>query len=87
MAVSFDNIKAGDELWDCHMERMGNTTMRKMGAWSVLVVSIDHAKRRAVVRWNGNTPKEVDAHYFRKLRRIPAKGTYAREQYDRENPR
>ncbi len=73
MAVSFDKVKPNDVLWDCHKYRMGNTTMRRMGSWPVLVVSIDHKAGRAMVMWNGNPATEVDRSYFRKLRRTPMK--------------
>lgn len=62
MAVSWDAVKAGDVLWDRHRTKMGNTKMRRMGEWTVKIVSIDHAAGRAVVRWNGN-PERV---YFRR---------------------
>ena len=84
MAVKFETVKAGDRLWDCRMQRMGNTTMRKMGAWPVDVVSVDHEKGEAVVRWNCNAAKKVERDYFKSLRRTPAKGTYEREQMDKE---
>lgn len=33
MTIKFEKVKAGDELWDYHSERAGNTTMRRWGNW------------------------------------------------------
>lgn len=54
MAIKFERVKAGDVLYDKHRYQMGNTTMRAWGVWTVEVVSIDHEKGTARVRWNGN---------------------------------
>lgn len=87
MAVSFEKVKAGDRLWDCHKHKTANTTMSRMGAWPVDVISIDHEKGEAVVSWNHNENRTVRRGYFRSLRRTPAQGTYERDRIDAEKAR
>lgn len=72
--VAFNKINVGDTLWDCHKTRMGNTTMRRMGSWSVEVKDIDAQGRRALCSWNGNAPKWWSERQINKLRRTKAKG-------------
>lgn len=67
--VAFNAIKPGDTLWDCHRHQMGNTTIRAMGCWRVIVKEIDAEKRMAFVSWNGNAPQWKGERYLRKLRR------------------
>jgi hypothetical protein len=52
--MKFEKIQPGMVLWDCHSQKMGNTTMSTLGTWSVFVVQVDSEKRRALVKWNGN---------------------------------
>ena len=54
MAIKFEKIQAGMTLYDRHRTRMGNTTLRSLGEWSVRIISVDAAARTAVVSWNGN---------------------------------
>lgn len=67
--VAFSTIKAGDILWDCHRHRMGNTTMSRMGAWQVKIISVDTEKRTAIASWNSNKPTTYYEHNIRALRR------------------
>ena len=69
----FDKIKAGDRLWDCHRTKMGNTTLTKMGSWTVDVKEVDPVKRKALVSWNGNRPEWWGEGQLRRLRRSPVK--------------
>ena len=71
--IKWETIKAGDELWDYHSERAGNTTMRRWCNWPVAIVEINHAENFAVVRWNGNPPKKWYRHQVVKLRRTEGK--------------
>lgn len=74
MAVRFETVKAGDVLYDVHREKMGHTTMSRLGWWRVVVKSIDHAKGVAWCSWNGNPPRRYGRRELAKLRRsIPAK--------------
>ncbi len=41
--MKFEKIKPGMVLLDIHSYRMGNTTMRQLGLWEVMVVSVDAA--------------------------------------------
>ena len=78
MAVSFDRVYAGDVLYDVKRQKIGNTTMSHWVWWEVRIISIDHAKRKAVVSWNGNAPKEYCASDVARLYRSVPKA--AREQ-------
>ena len=70
----FHTVKAGDILYDVHRERMGNTTMSRLGCWTVEVIDIDHEEGRATVRWNGNRPQTYFVRQIERLRRsIPKK--------------
>ena len=66
--IKFEKVKAGDILYDVHSYRMGNTTMRSMGVWSVTVFSVDYERRQAVVSWNGNPNQVWYAGMIEKLR-------------------
>ena len=67
--ASFDRIKPGDILYDCHKEKMGNTTLSRMGCWSVRVIEVDPEKRRALCSWNTNPAKWWTERSLAKLRR------------------
>lgn len=71
--IKFERVKAGDELWDVHKERMGNTTAWRTGSWRVEVVSIDHQAGTAIVRWNGNAEQKYYRRQIERLRRSPYK--------------
>jgi len=70
VAIKFEKLQPGMVLYDRHRERMGNTTMSRMGEWRVRVISIDAERRQAVVSWNGSPPK---VWYERQLCRLSAK--------------
>lgn len=70
--VAFSKIKAGETLYDCHMQRMGNTTMRRMGTWAVKVLEVYPEKQSALVSWNCNRPQVWGLSKMQKLRRTPA---------------
>lgn len=73
MSVSFDTLKAGDILYDCHRHKLGNTTMSVMGVWKVYVKEVSLFKREALTSWNGNPAKWVTERFFRdsSIRRFP----------------
>jgi hypothetical protein len=71
--IKFEKIKAGDELWDYHSERAGNTTMRRWSNWRVEVRSVDAVARTAVVSWNGNPDQTWTCYRLERLRRKPGK--------------
>lgn len=73
MSVKWERVKDGDLLWDVHSERMGNTTLHRMGSWEVRVISIDHAAGKAIVRWNGNREQTYSRRSVERLRRSPYK--------------
>ncbi len=66
--MKFEKIKAGDTLYDVHSYRMGNTTIRTVGVWSVRVVEVNHATRCALVSWNGNMPEMYSERTLTRLK-------------------
>ena len=69
--VAFSRIKPGETLYDCHMTRMGNTSMRRMGTWLVKVLEVYPEKQTALVSWNGNRAEVWGLSRMQKLRRNP----------------
>jgi len=65
----FHTVKAGDVLWDVHREKMGNTTMSRLGAWQVRVISIDYENETAMCSWNTNPPRLYFKRGIERLRR------------------
>lgn len=78
MSVSFDTLKSGERLYDCHRHKMGNTTMSVMGIWYVQVIEVNLEERKALISWNSNPDKWVTERYFRdaSIRRYPPEWTY-----------
>ena len=56
MPVSINALKPGDVVYDVHMQKMGNTTMRRLGVWSVVIKEVDVDAGKVLASWNGNTP-------------------------------
>lgn len=73
--AAFNTIKPGDVLYDCRSVRMGNTTMRTLSTWRVVVSEVDATKRMALVSWNGNKAVWWSERRLKSLRRSPAKTT------------
>ncbi len=71
MAIKFDSVKVGDVLYDCHKRRMGNTTVRAMGTWTVKIV--EKVEGGCWVSWNGNARQFYGTRKVEKLRRSPIK--------------
>lgn len=68
--VAITAIKPGDMLWDCRMQKQGNTTIRKMACWQVKVIEVQLAPvPKALVSWNMNAPKWIYEANVNKLRR------------------
>jgi hypothetical protein len=72
MSVKYELVKAGDELYDCHRYRMGNTMCSRMGTWRVRILEIKDGG--AMVSWNGNGPEFYPRRRIERLRRKPARG-------------
>lgn len=66
--MKFEKIKPGMELYDVHSYKMGNTTMRSIGVWTVRVVSVDAERRSAICSWNGNKPEYYSESRLAKLK-------------------
>lgn len=67
MAIKFEKIEPGMILYDRHREQAGNTTMRRLGEWTVQIISVDPVKRTAETRWNGNRVKTMTKRSLEKL--------------------
>lgn len=75
MTIDPRRVKVGDQLYDSHKELMGNTTIRRMGSWSVRILEIWTSPHNVLMfkaSWNGNTPRTWSAGQVAKLRRTPA---------------
>jgi hypothetical protein len=66
--MKFEKIAAGMVLYDVQSTRMGNTTMKSLGTWSVRIISVDQESRSAVVSWNGNPPRTYGERALAKLK-------------------
>jgi len=82
--VAISTVKPGDVLYDVGRVKLGHVNSSRMAVARVNVISVDHADGSAIVRWNGNAPKTYYARDLRRLVRTPPKGTYEREQLDKE---
>ena len=80
MAVKFEKIEPGMVLLDIHREKMGNTTMSAWGLWKVKVISVDRAKRIAVVSWNSNPAQTWDARRLERLYTKPTRAYLAQQE-------
>lgn len=76
--INPDLVKVGDELYDVHREKMGNTKMSRLGCWRVRVISIEDRStttgrtyRAWTVSWNGNPPRVYYREQIARLRRSP----------------
>lgn len=66
--MKFEKITPGMVLYDVHSYRMGNTTTRSLGTWTVKVLEVDAETRSARVSWNGNTPQWYSERQFASLK-------------------
>lgn len=73
--VAFSTVKAGDVLYDCRRQKMGNTTMGRMATWTVRVLSVDPDKRTALCSWNGNRENTWHEWQLKSLRRSKPNST------------
>lgn len=80
MAVRLDKIEPGMVLLDIHSQKMGNTTMRRLGLWRVLVVSVDKEARTAMCSWNGNPARMYRERDFKRLHLKPTKAYLAQQE-------
>jgi len=80
MAIKFEKIEPGMILLDIHREKMGNTTMSAWGLWKVKVISVDRAKRIAVVSWNSNPAQTWDARRLERLYTKPTRAYLAQQE-------
>lgn len=66
--AKIEKLTVGQVLYDKHKYKMGNTTMRAWGVWTVVVKEIDPDGRFIVASWNGNAPKKMFSGQVEKLR-------------------
>lgn len=58
MPVSINALKPGDVVFDAHKHQMGNTTMRELGVWRVVIKEVDVPNNTVLASWNGNAPRK-----------------------------
>lgn len=80
MAVAFNKLKPGMILLDIHSQRVGNTTMKRLGCWRVLVISVDPQARTAMCSWNSNPPALYTERRFKSLYLKPTRAYLAQEE-------
>lgn len=73
--VAFNKVKVGDVLYDCHREKMGNTTMSRIGCWEVRVLEVNTERREAFCSWNSNPAQWWSERRLRALRWTKVKYT------------
>lgn len=66
--MKFDKLQPGMVLYDVHSQKMGNTSIRTLGTWSVRVIEVDAERRRALASWNGNRAEWHGEAWFSKLK-------------------
>jgi hypothetical protein len=69
----FETVKAGDVLYDVHRQKMGNTTMSRLGCWDVKVISVDAEAGTVLASWNGNPAQTYYRRSVEKWRRSKPK--------------
>lgn len=77
MPVDPNTVKVGDYLYDCHMQRCGNTEVSAMACWGVRILAIEPKTeacpyRSFTVSWNGNKPQRYTDSQIHRLRKAPA---------------
>ena len=65
--MKLKDLKPGDVLYDCHSHKMGNTTIKSYGVWSVKIIEVFDS--HALVSWNGNTPERYYENRVKSLLR------------------
>ena len=77
--MKFEDIKPGMILLDIRKRTCGNATLREWGVWKVKIISVDEARRTAIVRWNHNKPETWGEHRLKKLKTKKTKALLAQE--------
>lgn len=67
MPISISTLKPGDVVFDARMEKMGNTTMRRLSVWKVYIKEVDLENGKVLASWNGNTPRT----YYARSGKLP----------------
>jgi hypothetical protein len=86
MGTRVSTLKEGDVLYDCRMQRCGNTTMSEMAVWKVQILGVEllplaeRGRQNVAVTysWNGNRPQRgvYDAAGSIGFRRSPPEWSY-----------
>lgn len=66
--MKISSLTVGQEVYDVHSCRMGNTTIRTMGCWTVRIKEVDPEGRFVVASWNHNAPEKFWAGSVKKWR-------------------
>lgn len=52
--MKIDKLKSGMTVYDVHSHKMGNTTMRTMGCWSIRIIEVFPDANTVKASWNSN---------------------------------
>lgn len=52
--IKIESLKAGEVLYDTHIEQAGNTAMRREGVWECYVREVASDGKWVEISWNGN---------------------------------
>lgn len=64
----FKKLSIGKRVWSVETYKMGNTTLRSVGVYEVVVTGIDPVHFRIEARWNGNEPRWYGRKTWQKWR-------------------
>jgi hypothetical protein len=66
--ATISKLIPGQILYDVHSHKMGNTTMRRRGLWTVKVIQTDTVNNRALCSWNCNAPRWMSERAIKRYR-------------------
>ena len=67
--MKIEHLKSGQTVYHVGRYKMGNTTMRTVGVWDVVIVSVDETKGAVMARWNGNQAQKYYRNSWSKWRK------------------
>lgn len=78
--ATISRLKPGQVVWEQHKTRQGNTTMSKMGTWSLKIIEVhaDADPPYVIASWNCNPPRR---YYERSVRTWKVKNPLEKVNY------
>lgn len=68
--MKFTDLKPDLTVYDAHKHKMGNTTMRTWGVWSVRIISVNQADQTVTASWNSNPEQVYSKSTWSKWRKV-----------------